>query len=52
VAELTEIYANLGVKANFTPIKKGSCANDKNGKATKGYDRCTEIGARLGLAGK
>jgi len=52
VAELTEIYANLGVNRNFTPIKKGSCPNAKSGKASKGYDLCTGVGAPLGLAGK
>jgi kumamolisin len=52
MAELTEIYASLGVNANFTPIKKGSCLNAKSGKASKGYDLCTGIGTPLGLAGK
>jgi kumamolisin len=51
-AELTEIYANLGVQANFTAIPKGKCPNAKSGKASKGYDLCTGVGTPLGLSGK
>jgi kumamolisin len=52
LAELTEVYANLGVRQNFTDITKGSCPNAKSGKAAKGYDLCTGVGTPLGLAGK
>jgi kumamolisin len=52
VTELTEIYANLGIKANYTDIKKGSCPNSSDGATIRGYDLCTGIGTPLGLAGK
>ncbi len=52
VAELTEIYANLGNASAFTDITKGPCGNNLLGRATIGYDVCTGIGAPISGAGK
>jgi subtilase family serine protease len=48
--ELTKIYANLGVAANFTDITTGTCNNGSTDLT--GWDYCTGVGTPLGRVGK
>ncbi len=51
-AELTTIYLNMGVAANFTDITKGFCGYYMQDSAVKGWDFCTGVGSPVGLQGK
>jgi subtilase family serine protease len=48
-AELTEIYNNRHVTADYTDIKSGSCVDHS---AHSGYDLCTGVGVVKGFAKK
>jgi hypothetical protein len=48
-AELTEIYNNRNVTADYTDIKSGSCVNHV---AHAGYDMCTGVGVVKGFVKK
>jgi len=51
-AELTEIYNNLGVVADFGDTIKGSCYYYDGYLAVKGWDFCTGAGSVKGKNGK
>ncbi len=51
-AELTEIYGNLGVAADFRDITTDYCGPYAGYNATKGWDFCTGVGVVKGKAGK
>jgi subtilase family serine protease len=51
-AELTEVYSNLGVAADFHDITNADCGPYAGYLAAKGYDFCTGIGSVAGLGGK
>ena len=48
-AELTEIYANRNVAADYTDIKSGACVNHS---AHTGFDMCTGVGVVKGFVKK
>ncbi len=50
--ELTEIYSNLGVVADFADTLKGSCYFYDGYLAVKGWDFCTGVGSVKGKKGK
>jgi subtilase family serine protease len=60
--ELTKIYTNLGMAADFRDIVDGWCGGTTNGyffevgayanAAVKGWDECTGVGSSIGKAGK
>jgi subtilase family serine protease len=51
-AELTEVYSNLGVTADFHDIINADCGPYAGYLAAKGYDFCTGVGSVAGLGGK
>ena len=51
-AELSTIYANLGVRRNFTDIRAGECDNGGRLQFLNGWDTCTGIGTPYGTLGK
>ena len=51
-AELSTIYANLGVRRNFTDIRAGECDNGGRLQFLDGWDTCTGIGTPYGTLGK
>ena len=51
-AELTEIYKNLGVAADFNDITYGACNYYMGSSAVTGYDLCTGVGSPKGKVGK
>jgi subtilase family serine protease len=51
-AELTEIYKNLGVAADFNDITSGACNYYMSSTAVAGYDLCTGVGSPKGKVGK
>jgi kumamolisin len=51
-AELTEIYNNLGVAADFGDTIKGSCYFYDGYLSVKGWDFCTGVGTVKGKKGK
>jgi subtilase family serine protease len=51
-AELTTIYTNRAVAADFRDINYGSCYFNAGYYAATGYDLCTGVGTPYGLAGK
>jgi subtilase family serine protease len=51
-AELSLIYTNLGVAANFSDITYGACNYYMGSAAVTGYDLCTGVGSPKGKAGK
>lgn len=51
-AELTEIYKNLGVVADFNDITSGACNYYMSSSAVAGYDLCTGVGSPKGKVGK
>jgi len=51
-AELTEIYKNLGVAADFNDITAGACNYYMSSAAVAGYDLCTGVGSPKGKVGK
>jgi subtilase family serine protease len=51
-AELTEIYKNLGVAADFNDITYGACNYYMSSYAVTGYDLCTGVGSPKGKVGK
>jgi kumamolisin len=51
-AELTTIYKNLGVAADYNDIKLGDCGPYMGYVATTGWDPCTGVGSDVGLKGK
>jgi subtilase family serine protease len=52
VAELTEIYGNLGVATDFRDITTGYCGPYAGYNAAKGWDFCTGVGVDKGKVGK
>jgi len=51
-AALTEVYGNLGVKADFNDIDNGNCGPYAGYLAVKGWDFCTGVGSIRGKNGK
>lgn len=51
-AELTAIYAKLGVATSFTDIASGYCGPYAGYTAGAGWDPCTGVGVNKGLVGK
>jgi kumamolisin len=51
-AELTTIYANMAVSADFHDIATGTCGVYQGYLAAKGYDFCTGVGSDVGKAAK
>jgi kumamolisin len=51
-AELTEIYSNLGVAADFKDMTSGACGNYAGYLAKKGWDFCSGVGSNAGTNGK
>lgn len=51
-AELSEIYNNLGVLADFGDTNRGSCYYYDGYLAVKGWDFCTGVGTVKGKSGK
>ena len=51
-AELSTIYANLGVRKNFTDIRAGECDNGGRLQFLNGWDTCTGVGTPYGTQGK
>ncbi len=51
-AELTLIYKNLGVAADFNDITYGACNYYMSSYAVTGYDLCTGVGSPKGKVGK
>jgi subtilase family serine protease len=51
-AELATIYANLGVRRNFTDIRAGECDNGGRLQFLNGWDTCTGVGTPNGKQGK
>jgi subtilase family serine protease len=51
-AELTTVYADLGVNKDFHDITNGDCGAYAGFLALKGWDFCTGVGSVAGLAGK
>jgi kumamolisin len=50
-AELTTIYANLGVRRNYTDIRAGECDNGGRLQFLSGWDTCTGVGTPYGKQG-
>ena len=51
-AELSTIYANIGVRRNFTDVRAGECGNGGRLQFLNGWDTCTGIGTPYGTLGK
>jgi subtilase family serine protease len=51
-AELTTVYADLGVNKDFRDITNGDCGPYAGYLALKGWDFCTGVGSVSGLTGK
>jgi subtilase family serine protease len=51
-AELTKIYTNMSVAADFRDIVDGYCSFAYGDAAVTGWDYCTGVGVAKGLAGK
>jgi kumamolisin len=52
MAELTEIYKNLGNKSDFTDLTQGNCGNYAGYLTVKGWDFCSGVGSDIGKSGK
>ncbi len=52
MAELTKIYANASVAADFRDVAYGTCGYYQGWSAVTGWDPCTGNGSPLGNAGK
>ena len=51
-AELTTVYADLGVNKDFHDITNGDCGPYAGYLALKGWDFCTGVGSVGGIVGK
>ena len=51
-AELTEVYSQIGVAADFTDMVSGNCGDYAGYLAKKGWDFCTGVGVNAGKDGK
>ncbi len=51
-AELTEVYSQIGVTADFKDIVSGNCGDYAGQLSKTGWDFCTGVGANAGKAGK
>lgn len=51
-AELTEVYSQIGVAADFHDITSGNCGAYAGYLAVKGWDFCTGVGSNVGKTGK
>jgi len=52
LAELTTIYANRAVTADFNDITYGACGYYSNAFSATGWDLCTGVGSPKGTTGK
>jgi kumamolisin len=52
IAELTEVYSQLGVASAFHDITAGNCGAYAGYLAAKGWDFCSGVGSNAGKAGK